>query len=60
MIYRRRASESVWHFCRNCAAWPTEAYEERTIEPARDALCAECSRKNEELKCEVMPQPGAA
>ena len=60
MIYRRYVSESLWHFCRNCSSWPSERYEEGTIEPPREALCAECIRKNDELKCEVMPQPGAA
>jgi hypothetical protein len=60
MIYRRHTRATAWHSCRNCSAWLDESYEERTIEPARETLCAECRSKNEQLRCEVVPQPGAA
>lgn len=60
MIYRRHTPDSIWHFCRNCPAWPEENYEERTIEPAREALCSACTARNEQLTCEVVPDPGAA
>lgn len=60
MIYRRSPHESVWHFCRNCPLWPGKAFEERTIEPERNALCPQCVSIHEALKCEAMPPPGAA
>ena len=60
MIYRRHKGERIWHFCRNCPAWPDRAYEERTIEPAREMLCTDCTARNDQLNCEVVPEPGSA
>lgn len=60
MIYRNRNDDRLWHFCQNCAAWPRENYREQTIEPPRDELCAECTDRIEQLKCEVVPEPGIA
>ena len=60
MIYRRHYQEVVWHFCQNCASWPTERFEERSIEPAREVLCSMCTRRAKELTCEVMPEPGVS
>ena len=60
MLYRRRNGGSVWHFCRNCADWPTSDYSEQIVEPPRDALCAACCEKSEQLQCEAVPPPGAS
>ena len=38
----------------------TRSFEERTIEPERNALCPQCVSIHEALKCEAMPPPGAA
>ncbi|HET7596851.1 MAG TPA: hypothetical protein VFK15_07955 [Burkholderiales bacterium] len=60
MIYRRSPHQAAWHFCRNCPQWPEAAFEERSIEPRREALCPECVAIHEASKCEAMPPPGAA
>jgi hypothetical protein len=58
MIYRRHTEIPIWHFCQNCSAWPRHDYQDQTIEPQREHLCAECSAKTEQLECEVVPEPG--
>jgi hypothetical protein len=58
MLYRKGYRSRDWHFCQNCAGWPRDDYEERTIEPDKDLLCTECTRSLTGLKCEVVPEQG--
>jgi hypothetical protein len=49
---------AIWHFCQNCEAWPSEHYQEQSVEPPRVLLCLDCICKSEQLKCEIVPEPG--
>jgi hypothetical protein len=60
MLYRRGKQASDWHFCQNCPAWPSEDYQELSIEPPQDRLCAECTSRLVRLACDVVPEPGIA
>lgn len=58
MLYRKGNRSPAWHFCQNCNGWPRNDYEEQTIEPDKNLLCTECTRKLTCLQCEVVPEPG--
>lgn len=51
-IYRRKSKGSqVWHFCCNCAEWPTDDYDEQRVPPTTGQLCNECIVKREADDC---------
>lgn len=57
VVYRRttRPKERIWrwHFCQNCAEWPTDNYEQNqsTAVPF-GAFCRECLRLRRAGECE--------
>lgn len=51
MEYRRRKDKDTWHFCRNCANWPTSNYESRQTKPTSGELCDECQAKDKRSDC---------
>lgn len=46
-VYRKRAGHDTWHWCRNCANWPTSDYEEKALpnHPVSGEFCNECRAK---------------
>lgn len=48
---RRKKGTQTWHFCTNCADWPSSDYDERFTVPIEGELCNECRAKLREGNC---------
>ena len=51
MTYRKRKDKDTWHFCTNCANWPTSNYDERKEKPTTGELCNQCRAKESGGTC---------
>jgi hypothetical protein len=51
--YRKHKGSDTWHWCRNCANWPTSGYEEVTTSgrPTSGELCNQCRGKEKDGTC---------
>lgn len=49
--WRKRRGTDTWHFCTNCANWPTSDYEERTTKPTSGEFDNECLAKDRAGTC---------
>lgn len=50
--YRKVKGSSTWHFCRNCASWPSSDYETPAGGSApQGEICSECLRKEQANRC---------
>ena len=49
-LYRRRKGSDTWHFCTNCAKWPTSNYD-TSRGPTSGELCNECKGKEGNKNC---------
>jgi hypothetical protein len=58
MLFRHSHATSLWHFCQNCSAWPEKDFAEETIEPPKNLLCTECTRRLTDLQCEAGAEEG--
>ncbi len=52
MTYRKRKDKDTWHFCTNCANWPTSNYDERKEKPTTGELCNQCRAKESGGTCQ--------
>jgi len=55
MSYRRTASGSVWHWCRNCSGWPLQSFRQREDKPSTltgQTLCDECDGRASAGTCQ--------
>ncbi len=58
MIWRREAGKDLWHFCKNCPAWPTTGkYEEDQRLPLTGRMCEECRAKKDRGDCQEERRP---
>jgi hypothetical protein len=51
MTYRKKQGSDTWHYCRNCARWPTADYDQKTNRPTTGELCNECQAKDKAGTC---------
>lgn len=51
MAYRKVKGSDTWHFCTNCAQWPTSNYDEQAGKPSSGELCNQCRSKDEKGDC---------
>jgi len=53
MAYRKRKDGSdTWHFCKNCALWPTSNYVEQQQKPTTGELCNQCKANEDAGTCQ--------
>jgi hypothetical protein len=52
--YRRQKGSQTWHWCRNCASWPSKpgSFDTRSEPPADEDKCTECDAKTGAEKCQ--------
>lgn len=50
-LYRKAKGSDTWHFCSNCAGWPTSDYEEDINIASPGATCNECEVKGHQGNC---------
>ncbi|NJB67505.1 hypothetical protein GGQ74_001145 [Desulfobaculum xiamenense] len=51
MEYRKKHGSDTWHFCKNCANWPTSGYDSKTTKPTSGELCNQCQAKKSAGNC---------
>lgn len=49
--YRRKLVSDTWHFCTNCAQWPTAKYMSTPERPKSEYLCNECTDRHNRGDC---------
>lgn len=49
--YRKVTGRDTWHWCRNCALWPTSGYTESSTKPTTGELCNQCKSKEAAGNC---------
>jgi len=50
-IYRRKNGSDTWHWCRNCANWPTSDFVQTYGSPTSGEFCGKCRGKEREGSC---------
>jgi hypothetical protein len=55
VLYRRTKNADTWHYCPDCADWPTENYEEHDGAPMFGEICNECWVKQRQRAAKVKP-----
>ncbi len=50
-VYRKKKGSDTWHWCKNCAEWPTSNYDEQATKPTSGELCNQCKGKEAAGTC---------
>jgi hypothetical protein len=55
--YRKKRGTNIWHWCKNCRAWPKEDYDEEwhisEKRPIGGELCDQCKSKADNDDCKT-------
>ena len=50
-VYRKKKGSDTWHWCKNCAEWPTSNYDKQATKPTSGELCNQCKGKEAAGTC---------